>query len=239
MPSCRVRDPFPHAIQGIGTGFIPEVLNTEIIDDVMVVSDKEAFETAQRLAAVEGIPAGISSGAALACAMRYATREDMQGKTIVTILPSFAERYLSTALFDGLRDRIEQLFSPPPVLMPTVPLFHCRLSNVCSWINVVTQHHRRDNCRWNIYFPDIWAHSERVFSTSPMSPLWAASCCSGSPASGRLPSRMSQPGHKERRGANRGRSQSNQRASLQGSKKSPLGRGGRRPGWVSPGTLHP
>ena len=94
-------DAFPHSIQGIGTGFIPEVLNTDIIDEVLVVGDKEAFDTARRLAAVEGIPAGISSGAALACAMRYASRENMQGKIVVTILPSFAERYVSTALFDG------------------------------------------------------------------------------------------------------------------------------------------
>ena len=94
-------DHFPHAIQGIGTGFVPEVLNTDLIDEVMLVGADEAIETARRLAALEGIPAGISSGAALACALRYAARDGMKGKTVVTILPSFAERYISTALFDG------------------------------------------------------------------------------------------------------------------------------------------
>jgi cysteine synthase A len=94
-------EPFPHLIQGIGTGFVPDVLNVDLIDEVLIVSDEEAMETAQRLAALEGIPAGISSGAALACAMRFAARAEMKGKTVVTVLPSFAERYLSTALFDG------------------------------------------------------------------------------------------------------------------------------------------
>ncbi|MEP3276224.1 MAG: cysteine synthase A [Stappiaceae bacterium] len=91
----------PHMIQGIGAGFVPDVLNTELIDEVLLVSNEEAIETARRLAALEGIPGGISSGAALACAMRVAAREDMKGKTVVTVLPSFAERYASTALFDG------------------------------------------------------------------------------------------------------------------------------------------
>ena len=91
----------PHMIQGIGAGFIPEVLNTDLIDEVLIVSNEEAIATARRLAAVEGIPAGISSGAALACAMRVAARAEMKGKTVVTVLPSFAERYLSTALFEG------------------------------------------------------------------------------------------------------------------------------------------
>jgi cysteine synthase A len=91
----------PHMIQGIGAGFVPDVLNTEIIDEVMLVGNEEAIETARRLAALEGIPAGISSGAALACAMRVAARDEMKGKTVVTVLPSCAERYLSTALFEG------------------------------------------------------------------------------------------------------------------------------------------
>jgi cysteine synthase A len=94
----------PHLIQGIGAGFVPEVLNTDLIDEVMLVSNDEALTTARELARVEGIPGGISSGAALACAMRVAAREEMAGKTVVTVLPSFAERYLSTALFDGLED---------------------------------------------------------------------------------------------------------------------------------------
>lgn len=92
---------YPHAIQGIGTGFIPEALNLDVVDEVMTVSDEEAMQTARRLAALEGIPGGISSGAALACAMRLAARAEMEGKTVVAILPSSAERYLSTALFDS------------------------------------------------------------------------------------------------------------------------------------------
>lgn len=92
----------PHTIQGIGAGFIPDVLNTDLIDEVLIVSNDEALETARKLATVEGIPAGISSGAALACAMRLATREEMAGRTVVTLLPDFAERYLSTPLFDGI-----------------------------------------------------------------------------------------------------------------------------------------
>lgn len=91
----------PHMIQGIGAGFVPEVLNTDIIDEVLLVSNDEAIETARRLAALEGIPAGISSGAALACGMRVAARDEMKGKTVVTVLPDCAERYLSTVLFQG------------------------------------------------------------------------------------------------------------------------------------------
>ncbi len=92
----------PHMIQGIGAGFIPDVLNMNVIDEVMTVSNEEAIKTAQKLAVVEGIPGGISAGAALACAMRVAARENMKGKTVVTILPDCSERYLSTVLFDGI-----------------------------------------------------------------------------------------------------------------------------------------
>ena len=91
----------PHMIQGIGAGFVPDILNTGIIDEVLLVSNEEAIETARKLAAVEGIAGGISSGAATACALRVAKRNDMEGKTIVTVLPSGSERYLSTALFEG------------------------------------------------------------------------------------------------------------------------------------------
>ena len=91
----------PHMIQGIGAGFVPDVLNTDLIDEVMLVGNEEAIETARKLAALEGIPVGISSGAALACAMRFAARDEMKGKTVVTILPDSAERYLSTALLEG------------------------------------------------------------------------------------------------------------------------------------------
>lgn len=94
----------PHMIQGIGAGFVPDVLDTTLIDEVLLVSNQESLETSRRLARLEGIPAGISSGAALACAMRVARRDEMKGRTVVTVLPSGAERYLSTALFDGYGD---------------------------------------------------------------------------------------------------------------------------------------
>jgi cysteine synthase A len=94
----------PHMIQGIGAGFVPEVLDTDLIDEVMLVGNEEAIETARRLAVLDGIPAGISSGAALACAVRVAQRDDMKGRTVVTVLPSCAERYISTALFDVFGD---------------------------------------------------------------------------------------------------------------------------------------
>ncbi len=92
----------PHKIQGIGAGFVPEILERGLIDEVLTIGNETAFETARRLAAVEGIPGGISSGAAVAAALEIAERPDMAGRRIVTILPSFAERYLSTALFDGV-----------------------------------------------------------------------------------------------------------------------------------------
>lgn len=92
----------PHVIQGIGAGFVPDVLNTELIDEVLLVSNEEALESARKLATSEGIPGGISAGAAIACALRVAARDDMAGKTVVTVLPDFAERYGSTLLFEGL-----------------------------------------------------------------------------------------------------------------------------------------
>jgi cysteine synthase A len=94
--------PGPHKIQGIGAGFVPEILDRSVIDEVITVTNEEAFDTARALARYEGIPGGISSGAAVAAALEIAARQDMKAKTIVVIVPSFAERYLSTALFDGL-----------------------------------------------------------------------------------------------------------------------------------------
>jgi cysteine synthase A len=94
--------PGPHKIQGIGAGFVPKILNRDIIDEVVTISNETAFETSRQLARNEGIPVGISSGAALAAAFEIGARADMAGKTIVVIIPSFAERYLSTALFEGI-----------------------------------------------------------------------------------------------------------------------------------------
>jgi cysteine synthase A len=92
--------PGPHKIQGIGAGFVPEVLNTAIIDEVMTVSNDEAFATARKLAREEGLACGISSGAAVCAALKQAAMPESQGKLIVVILPSQAERYMSTALFE-------------------------------------------------------------------------------------------------------------------------------------------
>ncbi len=94
--------PGPHMIQGIGAGFIPEVLDTSQIDEIVKIANDRAFTFARELARLEGIPAGISSGAALAAGLEVAGRPDMAGKLMVVIIPSFAERYITTALFEGL-----------------------------------------------------------------------------------------------------------------------------------------
>ncbi|OGN51903.1 MAG: cysteine synthase A [Caulobacterales bacterium RIFOXYB1_FULL_67_16] len=94
--------PGPHKIQGIGAGFVPAIYDGSVVDGVEQVSNDDAFDMARKVARVEGIPVGISSGAALTAAFRLAAREENAGKTIVVVIPSFAERYLSTALFEGL-----------------------------------------------------------------------------------------------------------------------------------------
>jgi cysteine synthase A len=92
----------PHKIQGIGANFIPEILDRSVIDEVLTASNQAAFDTARALARFEGIPGGISSGASVAAALRLGARPEMDGKMIVVVIPSFAERYLSTPLFEGL-----------------------------------------------------------------------------------------------------------------------------------------
>jgi cysteine synthase A len=94
--------PSPHKIQGIGAGFIPDILDRSVIDEVATVNSQEALDTARAVARLEGIPCGISSGAAIAAACTIGARPEMAGKSIVVIVPSFAERYLSTVLFEGL-----------------------------------------------------------------------------------------------------------------------------------------
>jgi cysteine synthase A len=94
--------PGPHKIQGIGAGFVPAILDRKVIDEVITISNETALETARQAARQEGIPVGISSGAAIAAALEVGARPENKGKTIVAVVPSFAERYLSTALFEGL-----------------------------------------------------------------------------------------------------------------------------------------
>ena len=94
--------PGPHKIQGIGAGFAPAILDRGVIDEIVTVGNQTAFDTARLVARLEGVPVGISSGAALAAAIDIGRRPENKGQNIVTIIPSFGERYLSTALFEGL-----------------------------------------------------------------------------------------------------------------------------------------
>ena len=96
------RPPGPHKIQGIGAGFVPPVLDRGVIDEIITIGNQTAIDTSRLLARLEGVPGGISSGAAVAAALEIAARPEAAGKNIVLIIPSFAERYLSTALFEGL-----------------------------------------------------------------------------------------------------------------------------------------
>jgi cysteine synthase A len=94
--------PGPHAIQGIGAGFVPEILNTKFIDEIIAITNQDAIETARKVARKDGIPVGISSGAIISAALQVARRPENKGKTVVCFAPSNAERYMSTVLFEGL-----------------------------------------------------------------------------------------------------------------------------------------